>query len=104
MRAFLDKRARPVVDQERWNFELSDEQKLVPETAARLRHARDPAAGGRDRSHAPVPARAGRAHGELGLLGIAVPEEWGGAGMDTLSYVLAMEEISRACASTGVIM
>lgn len=42
--------------------------------------------------------------GELGLLGVAVPAEHGGAGADTLSYALAMEEISRACASTGVIM
>jgi butyryl-CoA dehydrogenase len=41
---------------------------------------------------------------ELGLMGVAVPEQYGGAGFDTLSYVLAMEEISRACASTGVIM
>jgi len=37
-------------------------------------------------------------------LGVAVPEEHGGAGMDNLSYVLAMEEISRGCASCGVIM
>jgi butyryl-CoA dehydrogenase len=42
--------------------------------------------------------------GELGLMGVAIPEEWGGAGMDTISYALALEEISRACASTGVIM
>jgi len=42
--------------------------------------------------------------GELGLLGVAVPEEHGGAGADNVAYVLAMEEISRACASTGVIM
>jgi len=41
---------------------------------------------------------------ELGFLGIAVPEQWGGSGMDNVSYALAMEEISRACASTGVIM
>jgi butyryl-CoA dehydrogenase len=40
----------------------------------------------------------------LGFLGIAVPEEYGGAGFDNVSYALAMEEISRACASTGVIM
>jgi butyryl-CoA dehydrogenase len=37
-------------------------------------------------------------------MGVAVPEAWGGAGMDTVSYALALEEISRACASTGVIM
>jgi butyryl-CoA dehydrogenase len=41
---------------------------------------------------------------DLGLMGVAVPQEWGGAGMDTVSYALALEEISRACASTGVIM
>ena len=33
-----------------------------------------------------------------------LPTEWGGAGLDTVSYALAMEEISRGCASTGVIM
>jgi butyryl-CoA dehydrogenase len=42
--------------------------------------------------------------GELGLMGVSVPEEYGGAGADTVSYALAMEEISAACASTGVIM
>jgi len=42
--------------------------------------------------------------GELGFLGIAVPDEYGGAGFDNLSYAIAMEEICRACASTGVIM
>jgi butyryl-CoA dehydrogenase len=42
--------------------------------------------------------------GELGLTGVAVPEEYGGAGMDTLSYCLVIEEISRACANSGVIL
>ncbi len=42
--------------------------------------------------------------GELGLMGMNVPEEFGGAGLDMVSYVLAMEEISKACASCGVIM
>jgi butyryl-CoA dehydrogenase len=42
--------------------------------------------------------------GELGLAGVAVPEEYGGAGMDTLSYCLVIEEISRACANSGVIL
>jgi butyryl-CoA dehydrogenase len=41
---------------------------------------------------------------ELGYMGMAVPAEYGGAGLDHVSYVLAMEEISRACASCGVIM
>jgi len=41
---------------------------------------------------------------ELGLMGIAYPAEFGGAGMDFISYMLAVEEISRYCASTGVII
>ena len=39
---------------------------------------------------------------ELGFLGLPYPEKYGGAGMDTLCYVIAVEEISRACASTGI--
>lgn len=42
--------------------------------------------------------------GELGFMGVEIPEEYGGTGMDTLSYVLTMIEISKACASHGVIM
>ena len=42
--------------------------------------------------------------GELGLMGVEVPEEYEGAGMDTIAYVLAMEEISKADASHGTIM
>merc|ERR1712038_586163 len=42
--------------------------------------------------------------GELGLMGIDVPEEFGGAGLDTLAYAVTLEEISRGCASAGVIM
>ena len=41
---------------------------------------------------------------ELGLMGINTPMEQGGSGLDALSYAIAMEEISRGCASTGVIM
>ena len=41
---------------------------------------------------------------ELGLMVIAVPEEYGGAGMDAVAYALAMEEVSSGCASCGVIM
>lgn len=42
--------------------------------------------------------------GELGLLAMDVPEEFSGAGLDYLAYSIALEEISRGCASTGVIM
>ena len=40
---------------------------------------------------------------KLGLLGITIPTEYGGAGLDTISYATVVEEISRKCASTGVI-
>ncbi len=42
--------------------------------------------------------------GELGLMGVAIPETYGGSGLDTLAYVVALEEIAKACAGTAVIM
>ncbi|HKD18916.1 MAG TPA: acyl-CoA dehydrogenase family protein [Thermoanaerobaculia bacterium] len=42
--------------------------------------------------------------GQLGLAGVAVPTEYGGSGMDTVSYAIVIEEISRACANMGVIL
>jgi butyryl-CoA dehydrogenase len=50
------------------------------------------------------PREAVRQLAEMGLMGVAIPTEWGGAGMDTASYAIAMEEISAGCAGTGVIM
>ena len=45
-----------------------------------------------------------KAIGEMGLMGVAIDPEYGGSGMDYLSYAIAMEEISRGCATCGVIM
>src|SRR5512139_1573308 len=56
-----------------------------------------------DRDHE-FPRDAVNQLGQMGLMGVAVPAEWGGAGMDAVSYAVAMEEISRGCAGTGVIM
>ena len=42
--------------------------------------------------------------GELGLMGIETPEKYGGSGLGSLAYAIALEEISRGCASAGVIM
>ena len=50
------------------------------------------------------PTEVVRRIGELGWLGINVPERWGGAGMDTLSYAIAVEEISRVWGSLGIIV
>ena len=42
--------------------------------------------------------------GELGLMGISFSSDYGGADLDYLAYAIAMEEVSRGCASTGVVM
>ena len=42
--------------------------------------------------------------GELGMMAVDVPEEYGGTGLDYLAYAIGLEEISRGCASTGVIV
>ncbi len=86
------------------NFELSDEQKMIQEMARKFADREiKPVAAELDRTHS-QPAQICAKMGELGLLGITVPEEYGGAGMDYVSYALAMIEISKACASCGVIM
>src|SRR5215831_3014478 len=48
------------------------------------------------------PADIVRQMAELGFMGLPYPEKYGGAGLDTLAYAIAVEEISRACASTGI--
>src|SRR4030042_166397 len=40
--------------------------------------------------------------GQMGILGMVVPKEYGGSGLDTVSYSIAVEEISRVCGSTGI--
>jgi len=45
-----------------------------------------------------------RRMGELGLMGIAIPEAWGGSGGDTVAYAVALEEVAKVCASHAVIM
>ena len=86
------------------HFELTETQKMLRDTCRGFAERElTPHARVWDEEHR-YPKEAVKKLGELGLLGIAVPEEWGGAGADNVSYALAMEEISRGCASTGVIM
>ncbi|VVC90486.1 unnamed protein product [Leptidea sinapis] len=56
-----------------------------------------------DREHL-YPKDAVKKMGDLGLMAIATPEEFGGSGLDYLAYAIALEEISRGCATAGVIM
>jgi butyryl-CoA dehydrogenase len=86
------------------DFTLSEEQRLLRDTARDFA-AREvaPKAAELDKSGR-WPAEIVAKMAELGLMGVAIPQEHGGSGMDTLSYALAMEEVSAACASCGVIM
>jgi butyryl-CoA dehydrogenase len=85
------------------SFELSEEAQSVREMVRDFAESEvRPIAAQIDESHE-FPAENVKKMAELGLLGMFVPEEYGGAGMTYLSYVVAIEELSRACASHGVI-
>ena len=85
-------------------FELTEEQTLVLSTAREFgKRAVEPKAAELDKSGR-WPSEIVAEMAELGFLGMAVPAEHGGAGLDHVSYALVVEEMSRACASTGVIM
>jgi butyryl-CoA dehydrogenase len=85
-------------------LDLTDEQEMIRTMAREFaREHIAPIASEIDRD-ARFPHETVKRMGELGLLGIMVPEQWGGAGADTVSYVVALEEISKACASHGVVM
>ena len=73
------------------DFELSDEQRMIRDTARDFA-AREiaPKAAELDKNSR-WPSEILTKMAELGLLGVAIPQEYGGAGMDTLSYALAME-------------
>ncbi len=83
---------------------LSDEHKMIRDTARDFAQKEIvPIAAEFDES-GEFPSETVKKMGALGLMGIEVPEEFGGAGLDTLSYVLALEEICKADAAHGVIM
>lgn len=86
------------------NFEYTDTHQMIRETARKFAEGRlAPDSIERDEKEE-FPHDAIKELGELGFMGMMVPEQWGGAGLDTISYVIAMEEISRVDASVGVIM
>src|SRR5262249_33744444 len=86
------------------DLQLTDEQLMAQKVAAEFaKNEVLPRAAELDRQHRHPKELVARM-AELGFLGIAIPEQYGGAGLDNVSYALVLEEISRACASTGVIM
>jgi alkylation response protein AidB-like acyl-CoA dehydrogenase len=86
------------------NFELTEEQKAVKEAARDFaQNVLKPGVIDRDRDQK-FPVEEMKQLGELGFLGMMVDPKYGGGGMDTMSYVLAMEEISKVDASSSVCM
>jgi len=85
-------------------FPMTDEHKMIQQAARDFaQNEIAPIAAEFDES-GEFPADTIRKMGGMGFMGIEVPEEYGGAGMDTLAYVLALEEICKADASHGTIM
>lgn len=85
------------------NFELTEEQNLIRDMVRGFAETEvAPTAKIRDEEERFDRALMFDRLGELGLTGIVFPEEYGGAGADYLSYAIAVEELSRVCASTGV--
>jgi butyryl-CoA dehydrogenase len=86
------------------DFELTDEQQLIREAVREFADTEVvPIAAELDRDHR-FPDELLPKMAELNLMGMPYPEKVGGAGADYVSYVIAVEEISRACASTGIIL
>lgn len=85
-------------------FDFTETQLLIQETARKFAEDELASSAGERDEKEEFPYEAVKKLGELGFMGMMVPEEYGGAGLDTVSYVLAMEEISKVDASCGVIM
>ncbi|MBM9605353.1 acyl-CoA dehydrogenase [Desulfopila inferna] len=85
------------------NFELTEEQKLIKDMVRSFAEAEvAPSARARDEEERFDRELMFTRLAELGLTGIVFPEKYGGAGADYISYAIAVEELSRVCASTGV--
>src|SRR3954468_2571531 len=85
-------------------FDLSEEHLMIRQAARDFAHKELlPGVIERD-EHQKFPAEQVKKLGELGFLGMMVSPQYGGSGMDTVSYVLAMEEISKVDASASVVM
>ena len=86
------------------SYQLNEEQKMIQAMVKDLaRESILPTAAERDKTKE-FPADIIKQMGELGLMGMSVPPEYNGAGVDTISYSLALQEIGYACASTAIIM
>ncbi len=86
------------------DFELSEDHRMLQESVRDFAF-KEVARGAEQRDHeCAMPQGLMDQLNELGLLGICIPGQYGGAGMDTLASTLVVEEISKACAGTGVFL
>lgn len=86
------------------NFELSQDHRVLQDSVRDFVNKEiKPLAAKIDEDHA-IPDALVKQIGEMGLLGSYLPEEYGGAGMDMLSYAIVVEEVSKACGSSGVLI
>ncbi|MDQ0244479.1 alkylation response protein AidB-like acyl-CoA dehydrogenase [Bacillus fengqiuensis] len=84
------------------NFDLTTEQKLIQKTIREFAEAEvAPGAEQRDKEKQ-FPLRVFQKLADLGIMGLPFPEEYGGGGADTVSFAIVVEELSRACGSTGI--
>jgi alkylation response protein AidB-like acyl-CoA dehydrogenase len=83
---------------------LSEEQRMIRDMAREFAQAELAPHAGRWEGEGWIPDATVAKMGELGLLGMVVPEEWGGTFSDYTAYALAMEEIAAGCASTATLM
>lgn len=86
------------------NLELSEEQQLLQKSVREFAEAEVRPLAKENDETGKFPRGLFQKAAELGLTGVAIPEAEGGAGMDHISYAIVIEEISRVCASTGVIL
>jgi butyryl-CoA dehydrogenase len=86
------------------HFDLSEDQRMIREAAREFAEKEIKPVAAKLDEEAEFPAEIVRKLGELGFMGMMVPEEFNGAALDSVSYAIAVEEISRADASTGVTM
>ncbi len=85
-------------------FELSQDQKMLQDSVRTFVESEvKPLAIQIDETHS-IPPQLVKQISDMGLFGVCIPEEYGGAGMDTLSYAIVVEEVSKACGSTGVVI
>jgi butyryl-CoA dehydrogenase len=87
-----------------FDLTLTEEQALVQKTARDFAREKVLPIAAQIDEQKKIPPALLAEMGKLGFMGIDVPERYGGAGLDMVTYVLVLEEINRACASTGVVL